>query len=82
VKKAFANAGAELLGIVPITDVEGRGAIPEVEIKYEKFGLKALAISENHLNLKRITQVAKPLGLTEFNSQAFVEKFKKSLMTE
>jgi hypothetical protein len=49
VKKAFAGAGVELLGILPIVDAEGRGAIPEVEINYEKFGAKALEVAENYL---------------------------------
>jgi cobyric acid synthase len=82
VKKAFAGAGAELLGIVPITDAEGRGAIPEVEIRYEKFGAKALAIAENFLNLKKIVEVATPLAVTEFDYKVFVEKFKKALITD
>ncbi len=79
VKEAFARAGAELLGIVPITDAEGRGAIPEVEIKYEKFGAKALETAENSLNLDRIVEVAAPLSVVEFDYGAFVEKFKKAL---
>jgi cobyric acid synthase len=82
VKKAFDLADAELLGILPITDVEGRGAIPEVEIRYEKFCEKALAIAENYLNLNKIVEVAKPLALNEFDYEAFVEKFKKALITD
>jgi cobyric acid synthase len=81
VKEAFEGAGAELLGILPITDAEGRGAIPEVEIKYEKFGAKALETAENSLNLKRIVEVAAPLSAAEFDYEVFVEKFKKALKT-
>jgi hypothetical protein len=79
VEKAFAGAGAELLGILPISDIEGRGTIPEVEIKYEKFGAKALEIAENYLNLTRIVEVAKPLAVPEFDCDEFVEKFKRAL---
>ena len=38
VMKAFTDSGAELLGIVPITDVEGRGAIPEAGRKEQEGG--------------------------------------------
>jgi cobyrinic acid a,c-diamide synthase len=82
VKKAFANAGAELLGIVPVTDVEGRGAIPEVEIKYEEFGAKALEMVENTLNLERIVELATPLSATDFDYNEFIEKFKKKIMAD
>ena len=80
VKEAFEKAGAELLGILPIVDAEGRGAIPEVEIKYEKFCAKALTTAEDFLNLKRIVEVAKPLELARFSNEEFIEKFKKALM--
>jgi cobyric acid synthase len=79
VKKAFAEAGAELLGIVPVSDVEGRGSIPEVEIKYEEFGSKALEVAENCLNLERIIELSTKFEATDFDYEAFVEKFKKSL---
>ncbi len=61
--------------------MEGRGAIPEVEIKYEMFGAKALEIAENYLNLARIVEVAKPLAVAEFHYYEFVEKFKRALLT-
>jgi cobyrinic acid a,c-diamide synthase len=80
VKKAFAGAGAELLGILPITNAEGRGAIPEVEICYEMFGAKALTIAEKSLNLTRIVKAARPLDPTGFDYEDFVEKFKKALI--
>ena len=82
VKRAFEGAGAELLGIVPVTDVEGRGAIPEVEIKYERFGAKALEMAEKTLNLDKIVELATPLLATDFDYEVFVEKFKKELITD
>lgn len=82
IKKAFAVAGAELLGMLPITDAEGRGAIPEVEIRYEKFSTKALSIAENYLDLNKIVNVANHVAPTEFDYEAFVEKFKKALIAD
>ena len=82
VKKAFSGTGAELLGILPIADAEGRGAIPEVEISYEKFGAKALEIAENYLNLARIAEVAAPVAEVELDYEAFAEKFKKALISD
>ena len=77
--RAFADSGADLLGLVPVTDVEGRGAIPEIEIKYEDFGAKALQEAEQSLNIDRIIEVAGPLKTAEFDYEAFVEKFKNTL---
>ena len=82
VKKSFAGAGAELLGVLPIADAEGRGAIPEVEIDYEKFGVKAIEVAENYLNLIRIAKVAAPIAAVELDYEAFAERFKKILMTD
>jgi len=69
-----------LLGILPITNAEGRGEIPEVEICYEMFGAKALTIAEKSLNLTRIVKAARPLDPTGFDYEDFVEKFKKALI--
>ena len=41
VSLAFINAGVELLGMMPRLDLEGRGMIPEIEIRYEDFGAKS-----------------------------------------
>jgi cobyric acid synthase len=80
VKEAFANTGAELLGILPITDAEGRGAIPEVEIKYEKFCASAMQIAEDYLNLDRVVEQATDSSSIAFDYSLFVNKFKKSLV--
>jgi cobyric acid synthase len=82
VKKAFAKAGAELLGVLPIADAEGRGAIPEVEINYEKFGAKALEVAEKYLNLTRIAKVTAPIAAVELDYKVFIKRFKKILMTD
>ena len=36
-EQAFAGVGVELLGMVPKLNLEHRGMIPEVEIRYEEF---------------------------------------------
>ena len=81
-KKAFAGANVELLGIVPRVDLEGRGTIPEIEIKYEEFGAKAMEVAEKSLDLDKIMEVAQPPAVTQFDYGAFLEKFKNLLLTD
>ncbi len=82
IERAFANAGVELLGIVPRVDVVGRGAIPEVEIKYEEFGAKALEVAEQSLDFDKIMKVAAPPEITRLYNEAFSEKFKMDLLKD
>ena len=79
VKQAFERAGTEVLGIVPVSDLEGRGAIPEVEIKYEEFTAKAVELVEQWVNIDRVVEVAAPFVMTELDYEAFVAKFKDAL---
>jgi cobyrinic acid a,c-diamide synthase len=81
-KQAFANASAELLGIVPRIDLEGRGAIPEIEIRYEDFGAKAIEIAEASLDLDRIAKVAAPAEVAKLDYGALVERFKDLIMKD
>ena len=81
-KQAFTNVGVELLGIVPRVDVEGRGKIPEVEIRYEEFGAKALETAEKYMDFEKIIRVAAPPTPTQPDYDAFCEKFKKALLTD
>jgi cobyric acid synthase len=81
-KQAFANAGVELLGIVPRINLEGRGAIPEIEIKYEEFGAKAIEIAESSMDLEKIVQVAAPAAEIQIDYGAFAEKFKNSVLSD
>ncbi len=81
VKQAFSRAGAEVLGLVPVSDLEGRGAIPEVEIKYEEFTSKAMQLVEQSVNLDKIVEVAQPFALKNLNYEAFVAKFKTALLS-
>jgi cobyric acid synthase len=82
IKQAFANAGVELLGIVPRVDAAGRGTIPEVEIKYEEFGAKALEVAEQSLDFNKIMKVAAPPAITKLDNETFSEKFKKDLLRD
>jgi len=78
-KRAFENAGVELLGIVPRIDVAGRGMIPEIEIKYEEFGAQAIEAAEKYLNLDALTKIADAPKLSQVDYAAFTEKFKNLL---
>lgn len=82
IEQAFASAGVEILGIMPYVDVEGRGAIPEVEIKYEEFGAKALQAAEENLQLDKIMQAASAPMPVELDYETFYAEFKRSLLTD
>jgi len=82
IKQAFESAGVELLGIVPRIELEGRGMIPEIEIRYEEFGAKAIDAAEQHLDLEKLTAIAAPCKKTSVNYEAFSGKFKKSLIED
>ena len=83
IERAFKNVGVELLGVVPRIELEGRGMIPEVEIRYEEFGTKAIEAAENFLNLNMVIELAKPPKKTPVsNDKTFSEKFKNYLITE
>jgi cobyric acid synthase len=78
-KRAFASAGVELLGIVPRVNLEGRGAIPEVEIRYEEFGAKAVELAESSIDLDKIASLAEPTAQTSLNYRLFMDEFKTAL---
>ncbi len=76
IKHAFDNAGVKLIGIVPRMEVEGRGMIPEIEIKYEEFGAQAIQVAEQYLDIDVLTKIADAPKLTMVDYAAFMEKFK------
>ena len=82
IKQTYENAGVELLGIVPYVNLEGRGAIPEIEIKYEEFCTKAVETAETSIDIKRIVEVAAPATQTQVDYEALVKKFKNALITD
>ena len=80
--KAFANIGVKLLGVVPRVELEGRGTIPEVEIRYEEFGAKAIETAEKSIDLDALTELAMPPMIHTVDYEALTEKFKKLLTTD
>jgi cobyric acid synthase len=81
IKRAFNRIGVEVLGFVPRIELEGRGMIPEVEIRYEEFGAKAVETIESTIDLNLLTRIAEPPRRVIVDYGAFVEKFKNSLIT-
>jgi cobyric acid synthase len=77
--KAFQNAGIELIGMVPRLDLEGRGMIPEIEIRYEDFGAQAIDAAEKNIDLDLLAKVATAPAMTQVDYAAFMEKFKTLL---
>jgi len=82
IRQAFEDAGVQLLGIVPRIDVEGRGAIPEIEIKYEEFGAKAIETVESSIAIDKVMEVAAPASPAFVDYETLVKKFKSTLATE
>jgi cobyric acid synthase len=78
-RRAFQNVGIELLGMVPRLDLESRGMIPEIEIRYEDFGAQAIDAAEKYIDLDLLAKLAAPPMQVEVDYGAFVEKFKKLL---
>jgi cobyrinic acid a,c-diamide synthase len=78
-KTAFQNAGIELLGMVPRLDLEARGMIPEIEIRYEDFGAQAIDAAEKYVDLDLLAKIASPPMKVEIDYKAFTEKFKNLL---
>lgn len=76
---ALQNAGIELLGMVPRLDLEGRGMIPEIEIRYEDFGAQAIDAAERYIDLNLLARLAAPPALTVVDYGVFTEKFKNLL---
>jgi cobyric acid synthase len=80
IKSAFDNVGVELLGVVPRMEVEGRGMIPEIEIRYEEFGAQAIEAAEKYMDIGALTKIADAPQLRQVDYAAFLSKF-KSLIT-
>lgn len=81
IQTAFRNVGVELLGVVPRMNLESRGMIPEIEIRYEDFGAQAIDAAERYINLDMLTKIAKAPKIVQIDYQAFMEKF-KNLLTD
>lgn len=81
IEKAFKSHGVELLGIVPRIEMEERGMIPEVEIRYDSFGAEAVEAAERFINVNRLAELAMPPEKMEVNYKEFLEKFKRLLLS-
>jgi len=79
IQHALDTAGVKLLGMVPRLDLEGRGMIPEIEIRYEDFGTQAIDAAQKNLNIDLLTQIATPPKITKINYDTFTAKFKNLL---
>ncbi|NLE05440.1 MAG: AAA family ATPase [Crenarchaeota archaeon] len=82
IEQAFKNLGVKLLGFIPRVDVEGRGAIPEVEIKYEEFCAKAVETIESAINLDNVLSLAKPAKPVSLDYEEIVKKFRRSIFLD
>jgi cobyric acid synthase len=82
VKRAFGKLGVEMLGMVPRIELEGRGMIPEVEIRYEEFGAKAIETIEKSVNLKALAAQAEPLTEASVDFAQLLDKFKKVVVAD
>ncbi len=78
-KTAFTNTGIELLGMVPRLDLEGRGMIPEIEIRYEDFGAQAIDAAEKYIDLDLLVKVSSLPMQVNVDYMAFMQNFKKLL---
>ena len=61
-------------------DVEGRGMIPEIEIKYEEFGEQAIKAAEENIDLDALARIAEAPALQRVDYEAFMQKFKSLLI--
>jgi cobyric acid synthase len=82
VNQAFGKLGVELLGMVPRIELEGRGMIPEVEIRYEEFGAKAIETIEKSVNLKALVGQAEPMTEASSDYAKLLDKFKKVVIAD
>ena len=81
IENVFKAHGVELLAMIPRMELEERGMIPEVEIRYEDFGAKAMDAAERFINLDRLVELAKPPNKAEVDFKNFLETFKKLLLS-
>ena len=82
IKHALENLGVKLVGIVPRIELEGRGTIPEIEIKYEEFGTKAIDAAEHFIDLDMLTELAASPAKVQVDYKAFLKKFEQLLTSE
>ncbi len=82
VESTLANLNIKLLGMVPRIELEGRGMIPEVEIRYEEFGAKAIETIEKSIDMKALIDQAEPLRKTAAGHETFLKKFTEVILAD
>ncbi|MCW4003508.1 MAG: AAA family ATPase [Candidatus Bathyarchaeota archaeon] len=80
-QQAFKNAGVELLGMVPRLNLQSRGMIPEIEIRYDDFGAQAISAVESSIDLDLLVKIASPPMQVKVDYDLLTEKF-KNLLTD
>ncbi len=79
INQVFSQLGVEFLGMVPRLNLEIRGMIPEIEIRYDTFGAQALDAVENNINLDLLVKIAYPSKVKEIDYESLARKFKEIL---
>jgi cobyrinic acid a,c-diamide synthase len=78
-QQAFSRVGVQLLGMVPRLNLQHRGMIPEIEIRYEDFGAQAMDAIEKSIDFNLLIDIAQPPKPTAVDYHALSEKFKNLL---
>jgi cobyrinic acid a,c-diamide synthase len=78
-QQAYSRVGVKLLGMVPRLDLQHRGMIPEIEIRYEDFGAQAMDAVEKSINFDLLLDIAQPPKPATIDYAELSAKFKNLL---
>lgn len=79
IDQTFRAQEVALLGIIPRMEMEERGMIPEVEIRYEEFCARALEAAEHYINVKELLRLARPPRRNAVDLKSLNARFKELL---
>ena len=67
--------------MVPRLDLEGRGMIPEIEIRYEDFGAQAIDAAEKYIDLDLLAKLASRQRMMRLITRVYgkIQKFPNQL---
>ncbi|MCP8305151.1 MAG: AAA family ATPase [archaeon] len=74
------STNVKLLGLIPSSKFGARGMIPEVEIRYEEFGARAIEAVERYIDLNLLMKVARPPAKSSVNYKVLKERLREALM--
>lgn len=77
--QAFRAQDVALLGAIPRMEMEERGMIPEVEIRYDEFCARALEAVEQHISIKELLRLAGPPRRNMVDFKSINDRFKELL---